>query len=106
MTRPVYKPEISLGTLIQIAVILFTVGVAWSNVDGKTKANAESILRVDAYQRETAARQDRDMQSAKLQIRSLETASARADERYDAIYNLLARIETRLERIEETGNGR
>lgn len=106
MSRPTFKPEISLGTLVQIAVILVTVAVAWQDVRSKTIANADAIVRNDSYQREISLRQEREIQAAKQQIRVLETSSARQDERYAAIFDLLGRIDARLERIEEAENGR
>lgn len=106
MTRPTYKPEISLGTIIQIIVIVFTVGVAWTDMHNRTKVNADAITRADIYQREVAVRYDRELQAAKQQIRVLESSSARSEERYNAIYDLLGRIDARLERIEEADNGR
>lgn len=91
---------------MQLAVILVTVAIAWQDLRGDTVANSEAIVRNDAYQREVSSRQEREIQAAKQQIRVLETSSARQDERYAAIFDLLGRIDARLERIEEAENGR
>ncbi|KPQ06211.1 MAG: Protein of unknown function DUF16 [Rhodobacteraceae bacterium HLUCCA12] len=94
------KREISAGSLINLGALAVAVAVAWgimSERGDNTRDSMDSLSRNLAS--ETANRRD---QTAALdaRIRSLESAQARADERFNSVLQVLGRIEARLERIE------
>lgn len=85
-----YKPQITLGNLIQIGVTVFAVGAGYATLDGRITKNGESI---DTNKTIISAQDTR--------LRDLETSRARFDERFTNILALLSRIDAKLERIEQ-----
>lgn len=96
MTIPGSRFDIPLGALLQIAVMIATVAVAFTTLDAQADGNAEKIRTLEGL---SAVQETR--------LRQLEQQKARDDERMTNILALLARIDSRLERIEraETGRG-
>lgn len=90
MARPEFTPAISLGNLIQIAVLLIGLGGAWAVLSTNLDYQASRIAANSAAIREMETR-----------VRTLEADAARADERFTNILALLSRIDNRLERIEK-----
>lgn len=89
-------PQITKGNIWSMMATLATfIGmgatVVWlyTSTDAKTAENAKAI---------TDARTERV--SMEIRLRALETQQARADERFSNILSYLARIDSRLERIE------
>lgn len=87
-----YKRQISFGNLIQIAVTLVTVTLAYAAVNATAVSNKEAIGQVTIIQTDVERR-----------LRALETSQARSDERFSSILTYLSRIDNRLERIEQGG---
>ena len=90
MTTPTLTSQISLGNLLQMGVTLAALAFGWAMLDARSATNAVAIVKL---QEENNAFESR--------LRGLETQVARADERYVAILDMLARIDKRLERIEQ-----
>lgn len=90
MARPEFTPAISLGNLIQIAVLLVGLGGAWAILSTNLDYQASRIAANSAAIREIEVR-----------VRTLEANYARSDERYASLLALLSRIDNRLERIEK-----
>lgn len=42
MTKPSFSYQISLGNLVQIATVLFAVGMGWNSLNAQTEANAKA----------------------------------------------------------------
>lgn len=84
-----YKPQITLGNLIQIGIMLATGAMAFATVNGRAATNAENISKNVA-----------SISSLESRTRTLENSLARSDERTANILQLLNRIDARLERIE------
>jgi hypothetical protein len=93
MTRPTFQWQISLGHVIQIAMLVAAAGIGWATFDARITANEKSVVRAVDVQGQMEGR-----------LRALETATARSDERLTSILNMLARIDARLERIERSGD--
>lgn len=87
-----YKPQITLGNLIQIASMLVLVTIAFQAINGKATANAEAISK-------TAL----ELKAQDARLRALETAATRNDERLTNMIVILNKIDARLERIELSG---
>ena len=90
MTTPTLTSQISLGNLLQMGVTLAALAFGWAMLDARSATNAGAIEKLQA--------QDNEFES---RLRGLETQVVRADERYVAILDMLARIDKRLERIEQ-----
>lgn len=90
MTRPNFVWELNFGHVLQALVTCAAVMAGWFTLDARSQANATAIVAIQE--------QTRDME---LRMRTMELQVARADERYSAILDMLARIDTRLERIEQ-----
>ena len=87
-----YKPQITLGNLIQIASMLVLAALAFQTVNGKATANTETITKTIA-----------EIKAQDARILALETASTRNDERLTNMIVILNKIDARLERIELSG---
>ena len=87
-----YKPQITLGNLIQIASMLVLVAIAFQTLNGKTAANTEAISK-------TAL----ELKAQDARLRAMETAASRSDERLNNMIVILNKIDARLERIELSG---
>jgi outer membrane murein-binding lipoprotein Lpp len=94
--RPRFSPQISLGNVIQIGLLVVGMAVGWtqlqSAVDGNTRA-------IDGLGQVVEARRLR-ADAMEARVRALENEAARADERFSNILTMLARIDSKLERIE------
>lgn len=87
--RPRFTTEISFGHMVQIIILAFAVGGGWIKLqEQQAQQEAQSALALE------------ERASLEVRIRALETQSARADERFSSILSFLARIDSRLERIE------
>jgi hypothetical protein len=89
MIMPSITPNISLGNLINIAVMIVTVSLAWANISNRAQANAISVIKTD----------DR-VSGVELRVRTLENNQSRTDERLINIIEMLKRIDGRLEKME------
>ena len=81
-----YKPQITLGNLIQIAAMLVLVTLAFQTVNVKATANI--------------SRTTLELKAQDARLRALETAATRSDERLINMISILNKIDARLERIE------
>ncbi|APX88637.1 hypothetical protein BV394_01915 [Brevirhabdus pacifica] len=89
MTKPEFSPAITLGNVIQIAVLLVSVGAYY--------ASTANSLETITLQIEQARIDRRDMD---IRMRLLETQAARTDERFASILTFMARSDARQERLE------
>lgn len=89
MTQPKFSSQISLGNWLTMAALLASVGVGWGVMQSQNQANQLALTEVKASQADLEVR-----------IRKLETSNAVADERFNSMLQLLKRIDSRLERIE------
>lgn len=87
-----YKPQITLGNLIQIASMLVLVAIAFQTLNGKAAANTDAITKTIA-----------ELKAQDARLRFLENASTRNDERLTNMIVILNKIDARLERIEQSG---
>lgn len=96
MSGPKFNGQISLGSLIQIALIIFAVIAGWFRIESAVGANAVEIAHI----LEQTSEIQQEYSSLQSRTRALENSFARADERVSIILATLARIEARLERSE------
>lgn len=89
-SKPKYANQISLGNVIQIAVLLVTVSASYALQSARIENNGDDIREM-----RTAA------DNLQGRVRLLETQQARSDEKFTNILTYLARIDGRLERIEQ-----
>lgn len=94
--RPRFSPQISLGNVIQIGVLVVGMAVGWTQLQSAVEVNARAI---DVLGEEVEARRMR-AEAMEVRLRALENEAARADERFSNILTMLARIDSKLERIE------
>lgn len=90
-----YKNQFTLGNIIQVAMILCAVAIAYSVIDSRSTANSEDIKEVA-----------RTMSALDARVRLIEVNDARATEKFSNILELLARIDARLARIEQAEGAR
>ena len=83
------KNQVSIGNLLQIAVMIVGVGLAWGVMSA----------RADQTERDLSSAQS-SLSSIEIRVRNLETSDARNDERLTTILSTLGRIDQRLERME------
>lgn len=105
-TRPRFTDQISLGNVIQIGVILAAAVAAFVTFKSETEQNArewrEAATERSIIEREAAEERGK----FDVRLRTLENQQARADERFSSILSYLARIDGRLERIEQDRSAR
>lgn len=87
--KPEFTKQISFGQVVQILVLVAGFWGGYVLLQKQSEDNAEAIQ--DARSERVAL---------ELRIRSVENQQARADERFSNILSYLARIDSRLERIE------
>lgn len=87
--KPEFTKQISFGQVIQILVLVAGFWGGYVLLQKQSEDNAEAIQ--DARSERVAL---------EIRIRSVENQQARADERFSNILGYLARIDSRLERIE------
>lgn len=97
MTRPKFSMTFNLGHLLQIGSLVIAITVGWMTLEARTAQNA----RHAEQNTKDVADLRRGLENTVGRVRSVETSTARADERLQSIFALLARIDARLERIEE-----
>jgi len=89
MARPTFSPQISLGNMIQLVVLLVAIVGGWITLDNRVENNTKDLQKAQASQREIIQR-----------LRMVETDIARSDERFTRILEFMARINSRLDAIE------
>jgi hypothetical protein len=93
---PLFSRQISVGNIIQIAVVIVGISTAWFAMDYRSQGNSQAILGISI----DLVQLQKDIKSYQIELRELEKDQIRADERYSNMLTLLARIDSRLERIE------
>lgn len=101
MTKPSFTQNISLGNVIQIVAMIVAVAIGWQQLDGRSGSNAAEIEKITKAMAVAEAKAATDIRDHETRLRRLEESAARSDERMASIFNLLARIDGRLERIEK-----
>lgn len=89
-TKMRYSPQISLGNYLQIATMLGLALTSFTVLRAQSEANAKAILELRGA-----------FVLLEQRARTLETENARAEEKFNNILTFMARIDSRLERIEE-----
>lgn len=87
--KPQFTRDISFGQIVQIVVLLMGFVGGYVLLQKTAQDNAKAI---------EAAREERV--ALEIRLRTVENQQARADERFSSILGYLARIDSRLERIE------
>lgn len=90
MTRPQFESRISLGNILTILALIFSVAGSWAAMNERQKM-------ADERQRVADAR----LQKLENRVQVVEIEAARTDERLIAILQSLARIEAKLQRTEQ-----
>lgn len=92
MPWPRIDNRISFGNLLQIAFVIVALAAGWERFRSGIAAQSSLIGRVEMQ-----------VGGQEVRIRELEMTQARQAERLASIYSLLARIDSRLERMENPG---
>ena len=100
MTGPQVDKRVSLGSLINLLGLVVAVAVGWGVMRERGESTRENMTELrDTLRQEVTTR--RDGQAAlESRMRVVESNLARAEERNNAVLQVLGRIEARLERIE------
>ncbi len=93
MSGPKFTGQISVGNLIQIAILVFGLGVGWTTLQAADREHAQSITLNASQIKEIEQARQRALE----RLRALEQDNARDDERISLILQILARIEAQLE---------
>ena len=89
MPEPKVRWDFSIGNLVNLAVLIVGIGVAWGVMSSRSESSQSALLKLNG-----------NMVSIEERVRTLELNQTRSDERLSNILQSLARIESRLERFE------
>lgn len=89
MTSPKYSNLFSFGNLITILFGVMTATGMFFVMDARSQNNQDDIVEIK-----------RDMDHVQFAIVELQKDQVRGEEQYNTVIQLLAKIDTRLERIE------
>lgn len=90
---PKYTPQVSLGNLIQIAVIVLGIGGSWAAMELRSRMNEDRLAEIKMMSADLG-----------LRVRLLESAKARDDERFASILQFMSKIDGRLDRLDRKGD--
>lgn len=99
MTKPSLQ-NLSISNVLQIAAMVVAGAIGWQQMIGLAGSNAAEIEKITKAMAVAEAKAATDIRDHETRLRRLEDSAARSDERMASIFNLLARIDGRLERIE------
>ena len=100
MTTPKIDNRISLGNILTFAGIVVAVAVGWGVMRERGEATRENMTELrETLRQEVSTRRDAQAE-LESRVRTVESNLARAEERNNAVLQVLGRIEARLERIE------
>jgi predicted nuclease with TOPRIM domain len=99
-----FRPEISLGAIIQIVILIVGMAVSWAIMDARSQQNTEAIRdvkeQIERLPNDLKGEFDGKTVRIEERVRSLENTAARSDERFSNLIALLSKLDSRLERIE------
>jgi hypothetical protein len=91
MPEPKVRWDFSIGNLVNLAVLIVGIGVAWGVMSSRSESSQSALLKLNT-----------NVYNIEERVRTLELNQTRSDERLSNILQSLARIESRLERFENT----
>lgn len=107
MTKPGFQWQISLGNVIQIALLLLGVGISWATFDARITNNTDAIKAArdasEAAIKAARVETERITSDHEARLRVVETGLTRTDERLTSILSILSRIDARLEAFDQRG---
>lgn len=89
MPEPKVRWDFSIGNLVNLAVLIVGIGVAWGVMSSRSESSQSALLKLNT-----------NVYNIEERVRTLELNQTRSDERLSNILQSLARIESRLERFE------
>ena len=99
MTKPSLQ-NISISNVLQILGMAAVALATFLQISWQSETNASEIEKITKAITAAEAKAATDIRDHETRLRRLEDSAARSDERMASIFNLLARIDGRLERIE------
>lgn len=87
MNAPKFSTQISLGNVLQIAILVFTIGAGWATFGGSLELIEQKVKTVDERSRE-----------------NLQTINSEIQPRLSSIERFESRTDIRLQNIEETSS--
>lgn len=106
MTGPQMDRRVSLGSMLNLGGLAVAVAVGWGVMSERgehTRAQTQELR--ESLQRETDNRRTGQVE-LEARVRSLEAGQARAGEQYRSLIDVMTRLDSRLERIENRLEGR
>lgn len=100
MTPPQIDRKISLGSALNLIVLVIGIAVSWGVMTERNSDMQGNIEGLSAALDKEGTERRASSNQLELRIRSLENDAARSSAQYDALLQILARIEARLERME------
>lgn len=98
--RDRFRPDISLGAIIQIVVLIVGMAIGWAVMDTRSKSNADAIESVKTQIERLPSEIEGKTGRLDERVRTLENNAARSDEKFANLISLLTRLDAKLERIE------
>ncbi len=99
MTKPSLQ-NISISNVLHILGMAAVALATFLQFSWQAETNASEIEKITKAITAAEAKAATDIRDHETRLRRLEDSAARSDERMASIFNLLARIDGRLERIE------
>lgn len=93
MGKPTFSPQISLGNVIQIGIVLVAVIGAWFNLDNRVQNNATDLATIRQNQKEF-----------RVTTQALQIARARDDEKLANILLIVKDNKLALQRLARGGD--
>lgn len=97
--KPQFTPTFSFGNVAQIGITVAAMAVAWGNFQTKVSNNAEQVHTVIQAIEDASDEAQRDKEALGARIRYLEAQSARTDERYNLILQMISEMKTQVNEL-------
>ena len=100
MTTPKLENKMSIGNILNLLALVVAVAVGWGVMSERGESTREHMTELRETLRQEVSTRREGQGALESRMRAVESNLARAEERNNAVLQVLGRIEARLERIE------
>ena len=100
MTTPKLENKMSIGNILNLLALVVAVAVGWGVMRERGESTREHMTELRETLRQEVSTRREGQGALESRMRVVESNLARAEERNNAVLQVLGRIEARLERIE------